>query len=201
VRKPKMIEKERKYYDRIKSNLIGLKIKEVFYEELDYETELEYWEYSNEIHSVDMNVIFELENGQILKIKWDNEFDCYGIGLENIKKVTEREGFKTIKVTENSNWKNLIGKKISEIKVLWDISEGLVTEYCGNKIIKSENQTTKIPQSWEIEFENLKIWISVLEIKDGETDSFWADHLSIFFTNNGQEKYELIKNASTQHRV
>jgi hypothetical protein len=196
-----MTEKEKKYYDRIKSSLIGQKIKEVFYEELDYETELEYWEYSNEIHSIDMNVIFQLENGQIIQIKWDNEFYCYGIGFEILKGITKRDGFKTIDVTENPNWKNLIGKKISGINILWDISEGITTEYCGNRIVKSENTITKLPQSWEFKFENSKIWISALEIKDGETDSFWADHLSVFFTNNGQEKHELIKNASTQQRL
>ena len=99
-----MTEKEKKYYDRIKTNLIGQKIKEVFYEELNYETELEYWEYSNEIHSVDMNVIFQLENGQIIQIKWDNEFYCYGIGFETLNGITNRDGFKTIRVTENPNW-------------------------------------------------------------------------------------------------
>ncbi len=193
-----MTEKEKKYYDRIKSNLIGQKIIEVFYEELDYETELEYWEHSNEIHSVDMNVIFQFKNGQIIQIKWDNEFYCYGIGFENLKEITKRDGMKTIKVTENPNWKNLIGKEISRINILWDISEGVTTEYCGNRIIKSEKKVTKLPQSWEFEFENSKLWISALEIKDIETESFWADHLSLFFTNNGQEKYGLVKNASTQ---
>ncbi|MBJ2176484.1 hypothetical protein JBL43_19695 [Aureibaculum sp. A20] len=196
-----MTDKEEKYYDRIKSNLIGQKIVEVFYEELKYETELEYWEYSNEIHSIDMNVIFQFESGKITQIKWDNEFYCYGIGFENLKEIDIREGIKTIRVSENPNWKNLIGKKISGINILWDISEGMTTEYYGNKIVKSEKTITKLPQTWELDFENSKIWISALEIKEDETDSFWADHLSVFFTNKGQEKYELVKKACTQHRI
>ena len=49
-----------------------------------------------------------------------------------------------------------------------------------------------------MEFGNEKIWISALEIKESGTDSYWADHLTILFNNNGQEKYQLIKNASTQ---
>ncbi len=196
-----MTKKEKKYYDRIKTNLIGKTIKEVFYEELNYETELEYWEYSNEIHSVDMNVILQLENGQIIQIKWDNEFYCYGIGFEILKEITNKDGIKKIKVTKNLNWKKLIGKQILGINVLWDISEGITTEYSGNRIVKSENTVIKIPQSWEFEFEGLKIWISALEIKENETGNFWADHLSIFFTNKAQERYELVKKASTQHRV
>ena len=68
-------------------------------------------------------------------------------------------------------------------------------------VTKGEKKKIKLPQTWQIEFGNEKIWISALEIKEDGTDSYWADHLSIIFTNNEQEKYKLIKNASTQHRV
>ena len=151
-----------------------------------------------------MNVIFQLENSQIIQIKWDNEFNCYGIGLENLKEITKRKGIKTIRVTENINWKKLIGKRISGINILWEINEGTITEINSKwifKFTKTINVTSKLPQSWEIKFENSIIWISALEIKDEETEFFCADHLSVFFTNNGQEKYELIKKASTQHSI
>ena len=196
-----MTEKEQKYYERIKSSFIGKTIKEVYYEELDYDTDSEFWEMSDEIHSVDMNVIFKLDNDQLMQIKWDNEFYCYGIGFENLQEIIKREGFKTINVSNNSNWEKLIGKTICEIKVLWDISEGLTATYSGNKIIKKENSITKLPQTWELNLDNEKVWISALEIDDDKRTNFWADHLSVIFTTREQEKYKLIEKASTQQCI
>lgn len=72
------------YINSISSSFIGQKIKEVFYEELNYESE--YWNYSNNIHSVDMNVILQIENGKLLQIKWDNEFYCYELVLKKFWK-------------------------------------------------------------------------------------------------------------------
>ena len=196
-----MTEKEQKYYERIKSSFIGRTIKEVYYEELDYETNSEFWEMSDEIHSVDMNVIFRLDNDQLLQIKWDNEFYCYGIGFETLAEITKREGIKTIDVSNNLNWKKFIDKVISGIKVLWDISEGVNATYSGNRIIKKENSITKLPQTWELNFNNKKLWISALEIDDEKRTNFWADHLSVIFTKSEQEKYHPIEKASTQHGI
>ena len=195
------MDKELKYYHRINSAFIGRKIIEVYYEELDYKTDSEFWEHSTDIHSVDMNVIFRLDNNELIQIKWDNEFYCYGIGFEKLNEINIREGIKTIKLTENKNWAKLIGKEISEIIVLWDISEGITKEYKNNRVIKSEKTITKLPQTWQIEFGVEKIWVSALEIKEDGTNSYWADHLTILFNNSEQEKYQLIKNASTQHRI
>lgn len=197
----KMTEKEQKYYERIKSSFIGQTIKEVYYEELDYDTDSEFWEMSDEIHSVDMNVIFRLDNDQLLQIKWDNEFYCYGIGFENLPEILKREGLKTIDVSNNSNWKRFINKTINGIEVFWDISEGVTSTYSGNNILKKEKSTTKTPQTWELNFENEKVWISALEIDEENQTNFWADHLSIIFTNREQVKHQLIEKASEQYCI
>lgn len=68
-------------------------------------------EYSTDIHSVDMNVIFRLDNNELIQIKWDNEFYCYGIGFEKLTDLNKRERIKTISLTENAKWKKLINKK------------------------------------------------------------------------------------------
>ena len=60
----------------------------------------------------------------------------------------------------------IIDKTISGIKVLWDISEGVTATYSGNKIVKKEKSITKLPQTWELNFDNEKIWISALEVDD-----------------------------------
>ncbi|MGB5982780.1 MAG: hypothetical protein WBG46_11610 [Nonlabens sp.] len=198
-----MTAKESEYYNRIRKEFLGQTISEVYYEEINWETDgSEFWEFSPEIHSVDMNIIFKLTNGKLIQIMWDSEFYSYGVGFMVIDKLEPKEGFKIANVGRNKNWKNLIGKKISGITILWDISEGVSTEYKNNKIIKSENTITKLPQTWEIEFDNQNIWIATLEIKQDENDNyFWADHLTILFSKEVERKYKLCENASSQQRI
>lgn len=185
-----MTEKEKKYYNSIESEFIGQKIKKVYYEEINYEIDKPNFSEltASDIHSVDMNVILEMENGKLIQILWDNEFYCYGVGFTIIEKINEtQKEFKTWDVTENSNWKKLIGREISEIRVLWD---------------KSENTIKKLPQTWELSFEGNKIWIATLEIRENQSDNiYWANHLSIFFSKKGEEKYKLCENASSQYCI
>ena len=196
----KMTAKENEYYNRIRKELLGQIISEVYYEEINWETDgSEFWEYSSDIHSVDMNVIFKLANGKLIQIMWDSEFYSYGVGFMIIDKFDNKEGFKIANVSENENWKKLIGKNISGISVLWDISEGITTEYENNRIVKTENTITKLPQTWEIEFGIHKIWIATLEIKEDKKDNyFWADHLTILFSKEVENEYKLCENASSQ---
>ena len=116
----KIPKKEIDYIERINSTFIGQKIEEVFYEVIDYGTNIKYWNFSESIHSIDMNIIFKLENGKLIQIKWDHEFDCYGIGFEQITGLETKDSFETINVTENTNWKSKIGKPISAIDIFWD---------------------------------------------------------------------------------
>ncbi|MFI2742311.1 hypothetical protein ACG2LH_06190 [Zhouia sp. PK063] len=175
-------KKELDYYQKIHNAFIGRKIVDVYYEELDWPgNENEYWEYSATIHSVDINVNFKLDNDQLIRIKWDNEFYAYGIGFDMITNREETEGLKIISLKEHRNWKSLINKTITEIVVLWD----------GN------GNTIKLPLSWQIEFNNEKLWIATLEIYENEENNYyWANHLTVLFTHKDQEKYELVKKAS-----
>ena len=81
-----MTEKQINYLNKINSIFVGQKIKNVHYEVILYEDQ-EYWEFSNEIHSVDMNIILELDNDKFFKVLWDNEFECYGIGVYEINEL------------------------------------------------------------------------------------------------------------------
>ena len=113
-----MTEKQINYLNKINSIFVGQKIKNVHYEVILYEDQ-EYWEFSNEIHSVDMNIILELDNDKFFKVLWDNEFECYGIGVYEINELKPADSFKLIKVSDNINWKSKIGKKITSINVFW----------------------------------------------------------------------------------
>lgn len=93
-----------------------------------------------------MNVILQIENRKLLQIKWDNEFYCYGIGFEEIFEMKIKDGINTINVSENSNWKSLIGKTITSIDIYWDESES--QEYqnkLGIMLPKGKKQQIKLP--------------------------------------------------------
>ncbi|WP_298902632.1 hypothetical protein [uncultured Psychroserpens sp.] len=199
-----MTEKERKYYDRIKNELMGQKISGVYYQEINWETDdSEFWSFSADIHSVDMSVIFRLENGKLIQILWDSEFYSYGVGFAVIDKLDEeKEGFKILNVSKSENWKKLIGEKISGIGVLWDISSGITIEYKDNQVINCKNAVIKLPQTWELTFGKNKVWIATFEITEDESDNYyWADHLTILFSNEAQKKYKLSENVSSKHYI
>ena len=196
-----MTLKEKKYYENIRSTFIGRKIVEVYYEELDYGTDSEFWEYAPDIHSVDMNVIFLFDNSDLIQIKWDNEFYCYGVGFAKIQDLKNSERLKTIRLTENKNWDKLVENQITGISVFWDVSAGTETLYENHVPMDTQKISLQVPQTWQIEFEGEKIWISALEIKDGKTDSYWADHLTILFSNHAKEKFGLIKNARKENTI
>ncbi|MBV7441344.1 hypothetical protein KRX57_07915 [Weeksellaceae bacterium TAE3-ERU29] len=179
---------ENKYYREIREYLIGKKVQEVYYEELDYQSENEFWEYSDEIHSIDMNVIFKLDNNDLIQIFWDNTFHCYGIGLKKLSQInSHKELIKTINLSNHQNWRKLIGKKIEEIVVFWEFVY--------------ENESTKLPQTWEIKFKDEVIWISAMEFVKNDIEMYWKDHLTLFFTNNSQKEYKLTKRSDIQSKI
>lgn len=198
-----MTEKKDLYHAKIRNSQIGRKIKDVFYQVIKYDNDTEYWNLDSMIHSVDINVIFKLDNGKFIQIKWDNEFYSYGVGLENLDEGVKQLGLKTINLNSNSLWTNIINKEITEISVLWDIDDhAKETTFDKCKAVSTREFSIHVPQTWEIQFNfDNKLWISALEIKQNENPNFWADHLTLFFDNNGQEKYQLIKTASIQHTV
>jgi len=191
------LQKEINYIKRANSTFIGQKISEVYYEEINYETDIEYWNFSENIHSVDMNIIFKLENGKLFQIKWDNEFYCYGIGFEEIHEVRIKDGFKMINVSENQNWKSKILKNIISIDIYWDKSEiQSYREIFSTMIPKGNIKQIRLPLTWEMNIENEKLYISAFEIDENGNNNYWADHLTINFSESELKKYKLDKYAS-----
>ncbi|MGE8433932.1 hypothetical protein [Chryseobacterium joostei] len=184
-------ELETNYIERIHSNFIGQKIEQVFYEEINYETELEYWNIAETIHSVDMNVIFKMENGKLFQIKWDSEFYSYGIGFEEINELKIKEGFKIINVTENENWKSKILKPISSVDIYWDEAEIQQYQEASYDVALKDIKPIRIPLTWEININNEKVYISALEINENGNNNYWTDHLTIHFSEQELKKHKL----------
>ncbi|REC50825.1 hypothetical protein DRF62_18530 [Chryseobacterium piscium] len=182
---------ENRYIDRINSNFVGKKIEKIFYEEIGYEIDSEFWEHSKNIHSIDMNVIFQLDTGKILQIKWDNEFGCYGVGFEELSEIKFKDGFKIIDVTENQNWIDKINREISSVEVYWANIESQYHSFLTIYITKGRKKITRLPMTWKINIQEESIWISAFEITESENNYYKADHLSVFFKEENFEKYFL----------
>lgn len=183
---------ENRYIDRINSNFVGKKIEKIFYEEIGYEIDSEFWEHSKNIHSIDMNVIFQLDTGKILQIKWDNEFGCYGVGFEELSEIKFKDGFKIIDVTENQNWIDKINREISSVEVYWaNIESQEYHSFLTIYITKGRKKITRLPMTWKINIQEESIWISAFEITESENNYYTADHLSVFFKEENFEKYFL----------
>lgn len=192
-----ILHKEQNYIKRLNSNFIGQKIAEIFYEEINYESDIEYWNYSDNIHSVDMNVIFKFENGKLLQIKWDNEFYCYGIGFEEIRTLIKRKGFKTVNVSQNSNWNSFIGKTITSVDIYWDKKESQEYQEMLELVIPNvKKKQIKLPLSWKLNFQNEFLFISAFEIEDNGNNYYWADNLTLFFKDDDFKKYRLNQRFS-----
>lgn len=186
----KKIEDE--YIDRINSTFVGREIVKIFYEEINYSINSTCWEHSKNIHSIDMNVIFQLDNGNLLQIKWDNEFGCYGIGFEELTEIKLKDGFKIINVTENENWINKINQEICSVEVNWEtIHSREYQPFLTVYIPKLKKKITRLPMTWKIKIQEEYIWISAIEIKESKNIYYTADHLSVFFKEDDVEKYLL----------
>lgn len=189
-------QKETEYLNRINSIFINQKIEEVYYQELDYKMESEFWEYSSDIHSVDMNLILKLTNGKLIQIKWDNKFYCYGVGFEEITEINTKKELRLINVTNNKNWRNKIGKMILCIDVYWDESES--HEYqktFGLLIPKRKKKQIRLPLTWAIKFQSDIVFISAFEIRKEGENYYRADNLTVVFNEAETKKYNLLNNA------
>ncbi len=196
-----MIDKEQNYYKRIKTSLIGRKITEVYYVELDYGTNSNYWEYTVAVHSIDLSIIFRLDNQQLIQIRWDNEFYSYGVGFEKMMELKNYEGVNIFNVTDNPNWKRIIGKAITKIVVYWDESYSQEGTFINSEFVPiSDKKTIRLPQTWQIECEKEKFWIATLEINENEI-YYWASHLTTIFTNEEQDKYKLTQKVNKQESI
>lgn len=186
------IKKESAYLKRIQTNFIGQQVIAVYYEEINYEMDVDYWHLFQDIHSVDMSLILKLQSGKFLQIIWDNEFSCYGIGFQEIEKLNQREGFKITEVSQEENWKSLVGETITSIDMYWDKGESQeFSSYLGGIITKRKTKQFKLPLTWKLNFQFKHVYISAFEISENGEHYYGADHLTVFFKAEDVKKYQV----------
>lgn len=186
---------EEQYYQGIKNHLLGTSIVEVYYEVLNSYDELdtyEDWELSDYIHSVEMNIIFKLDNGKLIQLFWDNTFHCYNVGIEVLLNFVERETIRLINVSENDNFLKLTRNKIIDVVIYWNEIEVSDLVESNGFFVAKQKECKRVPVVWQIKFENnIDIWIATFEITNIHELYYGADHLTIFFNEEDVRKYKL----------
>lgn len=181
---------ESEFYNNIRTSLIGKRISHVQYQELDYEDNLEYWEFSQSIHSVNMNVILTLHDKSIVQFNWDYYFDFYGVGIKLLESIDKREGLKTVSIL-SQHWKQVFNIPIKDVFVYWSESDSETQYFENDKLVNVVPEKIRLPQTLELQFENDEsIFITAIEIKPRDV-IYWSDHLTVLFDKMDFIKYGL----------
>jgi len=171
----------REQFENQFKKLEGQELLGVSYYEITYEGRASYWNDSPLFDSLDHGLDLITASGKTFPITWGAEFLQYGISLASKPLDQFLNDYNKTDATICSRWKDLVGQKIVSSEIIWetveDANEGLKTEY---------------PQDAKIKFSNgTIIFISALEIREDDSASEFADHITVFFDQATANKYKV----------
>jgi hypothetical protein len=192
-----MTDEQKTYHKLLAAALKGRKIQKVFYEEFQDEKGLEYWKVNEHVHSVDRNLIFELDDGNRFQLRSHDEFypTCQGVSGAYLDEVRDSEACKVIEVSDHPAWQGLRSSRISELMVYWEIWEARKKNDTGYVHFE-----INLPKTLKLRFESgEKLWISAVEIMDDPVPGIWSDSLTLAFDQVGQAQYALTESSRVQY--
>jgi hypothetical protein len=155
-------------------SLIGKKIRQVTYDEIDYGDNRYHFFDDSRFDSIDLGIDLIFSDDSRIRIAWGDEFYPYGISLLSGSPDTT---IRMLDVTHNSRWEDVIGKEIINSQVSWSWS---VTISSSEQKIDRPGIRHDYPQDLLIEFEHGgRIIISALEVR-GDTPMGMMDNLTVF---------------------
>ena len=164
---------QKQKYDLQLSELIDQKIKEVYYWEIDYDTDSPEYD-CGDSHSLDFGVSFITETNEEFYIIWDKQYFQFDIKFSKGSFRSEmKEGTnpKIHDVSKHPLWVELINHPIKSAESIWD------------------NQT-KAPREIVTTFDNNKTVIfSCIEVRKDGTVFEFADHISVFFSLESARRF------------
>ena len=183
------LNQEHKDFENFSLRLVGQKIINVEYAELDYnESTIPYYptKYKN-LDSIDFSIFFHTDKNDLIEIYWDDTFFQYGIGI----KINEKSDFSNTKkwnVTQNELWKKFIGSEIVDVKITWE------------KVTTTQERSRYTdffiyPQYLEIIFSNEKsIYISASQFSNHDDDVVFgmSDNLTVTDNEELARKVKMI---------
>jgi len=173
------IKTEKEEYEKDALELIGHSISKVTYFEIDYN---EPGFLSNDHHSLDYGLQFDLSNGKSFYMIWDSQKVQYDLKLKSGQLTNELNPDSNTAAHDVSSlqeWAERINQKITSIESYWSFVRS-----------SALGQKTWYPQDLEIKFDNgLNTIISAIEVTSEGQIYAMADHISIFFDTETASKY------------
>jgi hypothetical protein len=163
------------------TELVGNKIIRVYYSQINYPVNQPYWnDLRSEFDCLDFGLVIEFDDKLFYKIYWDDEYYQFGISCKKIENISDSKFSKIWDVSFNDKWKDLLNKKIIDIKVYWDIAQ-------------QNNENIEYPQDLELVFDNDEhIYISA-SYYNREDDEFlgFSDEIVVIFDKDIANKYHI----------
>jgi hypothetical protein len=164
-------------------SLAGKRVISVHYQSVDYEL-ARMKPFLPDFHSIDISVIFQTGQTEFLEFYWDNTFFSYGMGVRILNEMPIPQELWAIReVSNNPEWRPLIGREINNISLIWQkITGHRVLRLFGLQITLPIGTTTKYPQTVALSLGQTPLAITVGEPAStpGEFHGF-TDHLLVFF--------------------
>jgi len=156
--------------------LVGRRINQVRYVEIDYQTGKPAWRVDGEsFHSLDLGVELELED-QFAAVTWGWEFDNYGVTILD----TPLSGGSSRTWPADNEWAAWLGRPILEARLVWSFW--------------TENgQQKRYPQTVALRFDGAPtVWLSAFEYRpDTNFVMCSMDHITVFFRDEDLRKFRL----------
>jgi len=160
-------------------SLVGERIKAIQYYEVEYENGEVLWNYDPRFDSLDYGLDLVMESGLTKGIIWGSEFCQYGISMVSQSLSLELRGGRKIDVSNTSRWKDIIGREIENVKIIWS----------WEKEVGLFKKKIYYPQDLILTFSGEKsVFISAMEIREGSHFGM-ADNITVFFNKNDAEKF------------
>jgi hypothetical protein len=101
------------------NSIIGQKISDIEYVEINYENGKNFYTKFNNVHSIDFSIIIHTNENNTYEILWDGSFYQYGIGI-NVNSSINYSDAKKWNMKNDNFWKKYLNKEIIGISVLWE---------------------------------------------------------------------------------
>jgi hypothetical protein len=162
-------------------DLIGKRIVQVRYYEIEYQDNENMWSYDERFDSLDFGLDLLTDDDSLFAISWGSEFYQYGISPDK-NNLPKSNGYRSINVTKTSRWSDFLNINIADVRIAW------------SWIHESGLFKKKIyyPQDLILSFESQrKVFISALQIENDNSFMGMTDNITVFFDGGTAKKFKV----------
>lgn len=150
------------------ASLVGARVSGVRYVELTHEGLPEHWHENPDLDSLDFGLEFDLDDGRVVSIAWDWQFESHDLNVFEGALQPERvsSGAAIYDVGNRSRWSELLGRRIEDARLDW----------------ARWDPGGEFPQDLVLRFEGDRtVWIMAAEQRGDDWLSVAMDHVTVAF--------------------